>query len=83
MRHVEIMTKSVEDLIGPLNEIGQKYAPWRLWVGGDPSIFAAGRITSVVDRAILPLPESGGLGGWCPSWLRSSSSQAKDVPRQI
>ena len=48
MRHVEIVTRSVEDLIGPLNEIEQKYAPQQLWVGGDQSIFAAGRITSVV-----------------------------------
>ena len=44
----DTMTKSVEDLIGPLNEIEQRYAPQRLWVGGDSSIFAAGRITSVV-----------------------------------
>ena len=48
VRHAEIMTKSVEDLLGPLNEIEQKYAPRQLWVAGDPSIFADGRITSVV-----------------------------------
>ena len=48
VRHVEIMTRSVEDLIGPLNEIEQRYAPRQLWVAGDPSIFVAGRITSVV-----------------------------------
>ena len=48
VRHVEIMTRSVEDLIGPLNEIEQKYGPRQLWVAGDPSIFVAGRITSVV-----------------------------------
>ena len=48
MGHVEIMTRSVEDLIGPLNEIEQKYGPRQLWVAGDPSIFVAGRITSVV-----------------------------------
>ena len=42
------MTKSVEDLIGPLNEIEQKYAPRQLWVSGDPSVFADGRIASVV-----------------------------------
>ena len=48
VRHAEIMTKSVEDLIGPLNEIEQKYAPRQLWVAGDPAIFADGRITSVV-----------------------------------
>ena len=44
----ETMTRSVEDLIGPLNELEQKNAPQKLWVGGDQSIFAAGRITSVV-----------------------------------
>ena len=48
-RHIaETMTRSVEDLIGPLNALEQKYAPQQLWVGGDQSIFAAGRITSVV-----------------------------------
>ena len=43
-----IKTKSVEDLIGPLNEIERKHAPRQLWVVGDPSIFAHGRIASVV-----------------------------------
>ena len=42
------MTKSVEDLIGPLNEIERKYAPSELWVAGDSSIFNVGRIVSVV-----------------------------------
>ena len=31
VRDVEIMTRSVEDLIGPLNEIEQKYGPRQLW----------------------------------------------------
>ena len=44
----EPMIRSVEDLIGPLNEIERKYAPRQLWVAGDPSIFAHGRIASVV-----------------------------------
>lgn len=48
MRDAEFVSRSVENLIGPLNEIEQKYAPRQLWVGGDQSIFAAGRITSVV-----------------------------------
>ena len=47
-RVAETMTKSVEDLIGPINEIEQKYAPQQVWVGGDHAIFASGRITSVV-----------------------------------
>lgn len=39
---------TVEDLIGPLNQVESKYAPSRLWVAGDLSIFAAGRLVSVV-----------------------------------
>ena len=50
------MTKSVEDLIGPLNEIERKYAPPQLWVAGDPSIFSEGRIVSVVGSR-HPSPE--------------------------
>lgn len=30
-----IKKRSVEDLIGPLNEIERKYAPRQLWVAGD------------------------------------------------
>ena len=43
-----IKTTSVEDLIGSLNAIERKYAPRQLWVACDPSIFAHGRIASVV-----------------------------------
>ena len=50
------MTKSVEDLIGPLNEIERKHAPPQLWVAGDPSIFSEGRIVSVVGSR-HPSPE--------------------------
>ncbi len=50
------MTKSVEDLIGPLNEIERKYAPRQLWVAGDLSIFSEGRIVSVVGSR-RPSPE--------------------------
>ena len=39
---------TVEDLIGPLNQVEYKYAPPRLWVAGDLSIFKAGRLVSVV-----------------------------------
>ena len=48
VRNAEFVSTSVEDLIGPLNEIEQKYAPRQLWVSGDPSIFADGCIASVV-----------------------------------
>lgn len=48
VRDAEFVSRSVEDLIGPLNEIEQKYAPRQLWVSGDPSVFADGRIVSVV-----------------------------------
>ena len=48
MRDDVVRTRSVEDLIGPLNEIERKYAPRQLWVAGDPLIFAHGRIASVV-----------------------------------
>ena len=50
------MTKSVEDLIGPLNEIERKHAPPELWVAGDRSIFSEGRIVSVVGSR-RPSPE--------------------------
>ena len=50
------MTKSVEDLIGPLNQIERKHAPPRLWVAGDPSVFSEGRIVSVVGSR-HPSPE--------------------------
>ena len=49
-------TTSVEDLIGPLNEIERKYAPRQLWIVGDPSIFSEGRIVSVVGSR-RPSPE--------------------------
>lgn len=38
----------VEDLIGPLSEAERKYAPERLWIGGDASIFESGALVSVV-----------------------------------
>lgn len=39
---------TVEDLIGPLNEVERKRAPKRLWLGGDASIFELGTLVSVV-----------------------------------
>lgn len=39
---------TVEDLIGPLNELERKRAPKRLWLGGDASIFELGTLVSVV-----------------------------------
>lgn len=56
MTGIEGVTTSVEDLIGPLNEIERKYAPPQLWVVGDPSIFSEGRIVSVVGSR-RPSPE--------------------------
>ncbi|MDD9987017.1 MAG: DNA-processing protein DprA [Spirochaetaceae bacterium] len=56
MTGMEGVTMSVEDLIGPLNEIERKYAPRQLWVVGDPSIFSEGRIVSVVGSR-RPFPE--------------------------
>ena len=56
MTGMEGVTTSVEDLIGPLNEIERKYAPRQLWVVGDPSIFSEGRIVSVVGSR-RPSPE--------------------------
>ena len=56
MNGMEGVTTSVEDLIGPLNEIERKYAPRQLWVIGDPSIFSEGRIVSVVGSR-RPSPE--------------------------
>ena len=55
VRDVECVSRSVEDLIGPLNEIEQKYAPRQLWVSGDPSIFADGCI-AVGGRITPPFP---------------------------
>ena len=68
VRHAEIMTNSVEDLIGPLNEIEEKYAPQKLWMAGDPSIFADGRITSVVGSRHPSPAGVRRLGGSYPSW---------------
>lgn len=46
---------TVEDLIGPLNELERKRAPKRLWVGGDASIFELGTLVSVVgSRSASP-----------------------------
>ena len=39
---------TVEDLIGPLNELERRRAPKRLWLGGDASIFELGTLVSVV-----------------------------------
>ena len=39
---------TVEDLIGPLDELERKRAPKRLWIGGDASIFKSGTLVSVV-----------------------------------
>ena len=39
---------TVEDLIGPLNELERKRAPKRLWLGGDALIFELGTLVSVV-----------------------------------
>ena len=46
---------TVEDLIGPLNEMERKHAPERLWIGGDASIFESGTLVSVVgSRSASP-----------------------------
>lgn len=37
-----------EDLLGPLNEVERKNAPAKLFLAGDPSLFAAGPRVSVV-----------------------------------
>ena len=39
---------TVEDLLGPLNEMERKHAPEQLWIGGDASIFELGTLVSVV-----------------------------------
>ena len=39
---------TVEDLIGPLDELERKRAPKQLWIGGDASIFKSGTLVSVV-----------------------------------
>lgn len=49
------MTATVEDLLGPLNEMERKHAPERLWIGGDASIFDMGTPVSVVgSRSASP-----------------------------
>lgn len=46
---------TVEDLLGPLNEMERKHAPERLWIGGDASIFDMGTLVSVVgSRSASP-----------------------------
>ena len=48
-------TVTVEDLIGPLNEMEHKHAPEKLWIGGDASIFESGTLVSVVgSRSASP-----------------------------
>ncbi len=52
-RGFAVMT--VDELIGPLNEMERKHAPERLWVGGDASIFELGTLISVVgSRSVSP-----------------------------
>lgn len=46
---------TVEDLLGPLNEMERKHAPEQLWIGGDASIFEMGTLVSVVgSRSASP-----------------------------
>jgi len=43
---------TVEDLLGPLNEIERKHAPEQLWIGGDASIFELGTLAVFAHNLI-------------------------------
>ena len=50
-----MVTVTVDDLLGPLNEMERKHAPEQLWIGGDASIFEMGTLVSVVgSRSASP-----------------------------